>query len=71
MTLLAVPAALAPLRMILGLTHNELAFAIRLQIPESRVSGGRLKKFERTPSPCGRQPHESNLSGPSPMLLWR
>ncbi|WP_420622774.1 hypothetical protein [Candidatus Poriferisodalis sp.] len=50
-TLLATPAALAPLRMILGLTHNELAFAIRLQVPDSRVDGGRLKNFERDPPP--------------------
>ncbi len=63
MTLLAAPAALAPLRMILGLTHNELAFAIRLQIPESRVSGGRLKKFERTPPPKRTTATRERLAG--------
>lgn len=49
-TLLGCPAALAPLRMIVGLTHNELAFAIRLHDPESKVAGGSLKNFERRPA---------------------
>ena len=44
------PAALAPLRMIIGLTHNELAVAIRLTDPNARVSGEALKKFERSPA---------------------
>lgn len=47
-TLLECPAALAPLRMILGLTHNELAVAIRLHDPESNVAGGSLKNLERS-----------------------
>lgn len=46
--LLECPAALAPLRMILGLTHNELAVAIRLHDPESSVAGGSLRNFERS-----------------------
>ncbi|WP_420446776.1 hypothetical protein [Candidatus Poriferisodalis sp.] len=50
-TLLECPAALAPLRMILGLTHNELAVAIRLHDPESNVAGGSLKSLERSASP--------------------
>ena len=45
------PAALAPLRMIVGLTHNELAVAIKLTDPDARVSGEALKKFERSPPP--------------------
>ena len=45
------PAALGPLRMIVGLTHNELAVAIRLTDPNARVSGEALKKFERSPAP--------------------
>lgn len=48
--LTSTPAALAPLRMILGLTHNELAWSMRQVRPESRTSGGTLKKFERNPS---------------------
>ncbi len=47
-TLLECPSALAPLRMILGLTHNELAVAIRLHDPESKVAGGSLKSLERS-----------------------
>lgn len=47
-TLLECPAALAPLRMILGLTHNELAVAIRLHDPESNAVGGSLKNLERS-----------------------
>ncbi len=47
-TLLECPAALAPLRMILGLTHNELAVAVRLHDPESNVAGGSLKNLERS-----------------------
>ena len=39
--------ALAPLRMILGLTYNELAVAMRLVDGSSRVSGNALKNFER------------------------
>ena len=45
------PAALAPLRMIVGLTYNELAVAITLADPEARSSGEALKKFERNPPP--------------------
>lgn len=43
------PAALAPLRMIVGLTYNELAVAITLANPDVRFSGEALKKFERSP----------------------
>ncbi len=46
------PAALAPLRMILGLTHNELAVATRLVDPQSTISGNALKNFERRPPPA-------------------
>ncbi|MXW94822.1 MAG: hypothetical protein F4110_04720 [Acidimicrobiaceae bacterium] len=45
------PAALAPLRMVVGLTHNELAVAIKLTDQDARVSGEALKKFERNPPP--------------------
>ena len=45
------PTALAPLRMIVGLTFNELAVAIKLTNPDARASGEALKKFERSPPP--------------------
>lgn len=45
------PAALAPLRMIVGLTYNELAVAITLADAGARSSGESLKKFERNPPP--------------------
>ena len=45
------PAALAPLRMIVGLTYNELSVAITLADPDARSSGEALKKFERSPPP--------------------
>lgn len=47
------PATLAPLRMVLGFTTNELAVAIGLLDPSQRVTGGRLKNFERRPRPAG------------------
>jgi hypothetical protein len=46
----ANPATLAPLRMILGLTHNELAWSMKQIRPASKTSGGTLKNFERSPS---------------------
>ena len=45
------PQTLAPLRMILGFTHNELAWAMRLAQAGTNTSGGTLKKFERSPAP--------------------
>ena len=66
-TLLACPAALAPLRMILGLTHNELAVAIRLHDPQSRAAGGSLKNLERSARPkrptAGRQRVIESIAG--------
>jgi hypothetical protein len=50
---LAAPRALIPLRMIAGLTHNELAVAMKLVDPGSTTSGATLKKFERSPAPNG------------------
>jgi hypothetical protein len=47
------PASLAPLRMILGLTHGEFAVAMRLVDPTSRAAVGSVKSFERTPRPAG------------------
>ena len=44
------PETLAPLRMILGFTYNELALAMKLAHPGSRTSGGTLKTFERSPA---------------------
>ena len=44
------PATLAPLRMILGLTHNELAWSMKQVRPASKTSGGTLKNFERHPT---------------------
>lgn len=49
--LLATPAALSALRMVAGLTLNELAVAIRLVEPGSTVSGEALRKFERGGTP--------------------
>jgi hypothetical protein len=46
------PATLAPLRMIVGFTHNELAVALGLLDPTQALSGGRLKAFERRPRPA-------------------
>ena len=45
------PETLAPLRMILGFTHNELAWALKLARPGTSTSGATLKKFERSPAP--------------------
>jgi len=45
------PETLAPLRMILGSTHNELAWAMKLARPGISTSGSTLKKFERSPAP--------------------
>ena len=45
------PAALAPLRMILGLTHNELAWAMKIASEGTTTSGQTLKKFERSAKP--------------------
>ena len=45
------PETLAPLRMILGFTHNELAWAMKLARPDTKTSGATLKKFERSPAP--------------------
>lgn len=49
--LLNAPETLAPLRMIVGLTHNELAVAMKQLHSEARVNGDKLKKFERSPVP--------------------
>lgn len=46
------PATLAPLRMIVGFTHNELGVAISLVDPTLTVTGNRLKGFERRPRPA-------------------
>lgn len=48
---LQIPRALIPLRMIVGLTHNELAVAMKLVDASSTTSGSTLKKFERSPAP--------------------
>ncbi|MGH7665951.1 MAG: hypothetical protein ACREN1_01340 [Candidatus Dormibacteria bacterium] len=42
------PPCLAPLRMILGLTHSELEVAIALTHPDAKVPRGVVKAFERT-----------------------
>jgi hypothetical protein len=51
--LIDTPASLSALRMIAGLTHNELAVAIKLVVPTSRTTGDTLKRFERTNPPRG------------------
>ncbi len=56
------PTTLAPLRMILGLTHNELAVAIRTLNPELRTTGGSVKKFER-PEPGAGVPAAASAAG--------
>ena len=53
------PAALSPLRMIVGLTHKELAVAVKLADPGVRISGDALKKFEQSqPSEQASARHE-------------
>ena len=55
---------LAPLRMILGLTYNELAVAIGLTDAGPKTSGNVLKDFERKPvpaTPTARQVHTRTL----------
>lgn len=44
------PRALAPLRMVVGFTHNELAVATKLVQPDSTVTGAALKSAERRPA---------------------
>jgi hypothetical protein len=46
-------AALAPLRMIIGFTHNELAVAAKQIEPDVPVSGSALKSLERSEPPTG------------------
>ena len=46
--LTAFPDTLAPLRMILGFTYNELAQAMRLTRPGTKTRGDTLKRFERS-----------------------
>lgn len=46
--LTASPDTLAPLRMIMGFTYNELAQAMRLTQPGTRTRGDTLKRFERS-----------------------
>ena len=45
------PDTLAPLRMILGLTHNEMSWAMKLASDGATTSGATLKNFERSPNP--------------------
>lgn len=47
--LVKAPASLAPLRMILGFTHSEMAVAMRMTDPSSKITKDRLKNFERKP----------------------
>jgi hypothetical protein len=56
------PATLAPLRMIVGFTHNELGVAVGLVDPAQTVSGGRLKNFERRPRPASETPSRAALA---------
>lgn len=50
-TLLAHPETLAPLRMVIGFTFNELAVAVRVCHPESKATGDGIRGFERKPIP--------------------
>lgn len=45
------PGTLAPLRMILGLTHNEMSWAIGMASDGATATGSTLRKFERDPKP--------------------
>ena len=45
------PRTLAPLRMILGFTYNELSWAMKLTRTGTTTSGTTLRKFERNPEP--------------------
>lgn len=45
------PAVLAPLRMILGFTYNELSWATKLTRAGTTTSGTTLRNFERGPEP--------------------
>ncbi|MGI8709838.1 MAG: hypothetical protein ACR2LA_02440 [Acidimicrobiales bacterium] len=49
--LLAHPETLAPLRMVIGFTYNELAVAVRLCDSEAKTTGDGLRTFERKPAP--------------------
>jgi hypothetical protein len=46
------PSSLAPLRMILSLTRNELAFTMHLAHPELSVTDTTLRKFEQRSEPA-------------------
>lgn len=50
------PAVLAPLRMVVGFTHNELGVAVGLVDPTRKITGGRLKTLERKPRPATETP---------------
>ncbi len=45
------PRTLAPLRMILGFTYNELSWAMKLTRKGTTTSGTTLRNFERSPEP--------------------
>ena len=45
------PRTLAPLRMILGFTYNELSWAMKLTHTGATTSGTTLRNFERSPQP--------------------
>ncbi|MCY4621609.1 MAG: hypothetical protein OXD34_07230 [bacterium] len=45
------PLVLAPLRMILGFTYNELSWAMKLTAAGTTTSGTALRNFERGPVP--------------------
>ena len=55
--LLTSPAALAPLRMIAGVTYNELSYALRAT-GGAPVSGARLRSFERDADPRDSDPRK-------------
>lgn len=59
--LTASPDTLAPLRMILGFTYNELAQAMRLTRPGTRTRGDTLKRFERSAPPHGAPTRQAEL----------
>lgn len=44
----AAPGSLSVLRMVISLTHNELAATCKLLDPSSRISGNAIRNFERS-----------------------
>lgn len=57
----AAPGALSALRMVISLTHNELAATCKLLDPSSKFSGDAIKGFERSDPEPAPSPRRSAL----------